>query len=158
MKNKKKSQNFKKIIFASLWMLSCSVFAQKITVSGIVTDVNNEPVIGASVRELGNISNGTLTDVNGGYTLNNVSSNASLEASFVGLITQKVDVNGRNVVNIIMEEDTKLLDEVVVVGYGTQKKASITGSVATITSEKLTVAPTASTSNLLGRTTFGFDC
>lgn len=149
MKNKKRSQNFKKIIFVYLWMLSCSVFAQKITVSGIVTDVNNEPVIGASVRELGNISNGTLTGVNGGYTLNNVSSNASLEASFVGLITQKVDVNGRNVVNIIMEEDTKLLDEVVVVGYGTQKKASITGSVATITSEKLTVAPIASTSNLL---------
>ena len=144
------SQNFKKeIIFTFLWILSFGLFAQSITVKGSVTNANNEPIIGATIRDMRNVSTGTVTDIDGNYILNNIASNATLEVSYVGMITQTINVNGRNTINIVMKEDTELLDEVVVVGYGTQKRVNLTGSVATLSSDKLTVAPVASTSNAL---------
>lgn len=116
-------QNLKKgIIFVFTWILSFALFAQNITVKGSVTNTNNEPIIGATVRNLENVTNGTVTDIDGNYTLNNVAPNTTLEVSYVGMITQAINVDGRNIINILMNEDTELLKEVVVIGYGTMKK------------------------------------
>ena len=101
------SQNFKKeIIFTFLWILSFGLFAQSITVKGSVTNANNEPIIGATIRDMRNVSTGTVTDIDGNYILNNIASNATLEVSYVGMITQTINVNGRNTINIVMKEDS----------------------------------------------------
>ena len=97
-------------------------------------DSYGEPVIGANVKVKGT-TNGTITDMDGNFTLNNVSG-GTLVISFIGYKTLEVSVKGTNLAKIIMHEDTEVLDEVVVVGYGTQKKESLTGSV-TVVDQKL---------------------
>lgn len=140
------------MMFLFTWTLSFVMFAQNITVKGFVTNSNNEPIIGATIRDLENVTNGTVTNIDGSYTLNNVASNTTLEVSYVGMTTQTVRVEGRTIINVVMSEDIAALDEVVVVGYGSQKRVNLTGSVATISSTELTVAPVASTTNaLVGR-------
>lgn len=130
------------------------IFAQTITVKGTITDVTfNEPIIGATVIVQGNPSQGTVTDVDGKYTLTNVPTNGILEFSYVGMRTQLIDVKGQSIINVALLEDTELLDEVVIVGYGVQKKSSLTGSVASISSKEIQkqVAPNVA-STLQGRT------
>ncbi len=105
---------------------------QSVAITGIVTDTNGEAVIGASVIEKGT-SNGTITDINGRFTLN-VKEGATLQVSYVGYKTQEVKATRNMTVKIL--EDSELLEEVVVVGYGTQKKENLTGSVATVDVEK----------------------
>ncbi|GHT20870.1 SusC/RagA family TonB-linked outer membrane protein [Bacteroidia bacterium] len=119
----------------------------KIAVTGVVSDAEG-PVIGASVVEKGNPGNGTATDVDGKYTLR-VSSNATLEVSYLGYATQEIAVNGQTTINVTLAEDAKSLDEVVVVGYGTQKRESLTGALATVSSEKLNTLTTPTIENLL---------
>ena len=97
-------------------------------VNGLVIDVNGEPVIGASVVEKGT-TNGGITDINGKFTLN-VKPGSTLQISFVGYQTQ--EVKATKTVKVVLKEDSELLSEVVVVGYGTQKKANLTGAVATV--------------------------
>lgn len=97
-------------------------------VNGLVVDVNGEPVIGASVVEEGT-TNGGITDINGKFTLN-VKPGSTLQISFVGYQTQ--EVKATKTVKVVLKEDSELLSEVVVVGYGTQKKANLTGAVATV--------------------------
>lgn len=97
-------------------------------VYGLVVDVNGEPVIGASVVEKGT-TNGGITDINGKFTLN-VKPGSTLQISFVGYQTQ--EVKATKTVKVVLKEDSELLSEVVVVGYGTQKKANLTGAVATV--------------------------
>ena len=117
-------------------VISCaSAFAQ-IQVKGNVSDKNSEPMIGVAVQEKGNINNGTITDLDGNFTLK-VNSDATLVVSYVGYKTQEVAVNGRSSIAIVLQEDTKVLDEVVVIGYGVQKKSDLTGSVASVKSEDL---------------------
>lgn len=143
-------QNLKKgIIFVFTWILSFAMFAQNITVKGSVTNAKNEPIIGATVRVLEDFTNGTVTDIDGNYTLNNVAPNATLEVSYLGMITQTINVDGRNIINIVMNEDTELLEEVVVVGYGTQKKVTMTGAITTVKGEKLMLSKTQNFSNAL---------
>lgn len=104
-------------------------------ISGKVTDNNGDPVIGATVMEKGT-TNGTITDFNGNFTIN-VADGAQLEVSYVGFKTQELKaVYGSNMA-VTLKEDTEILDEVVVVGYGTQKKADLTGAVANISTDKL---------------------
>lgn len=98
------------------------------TVTGLVVDMNGEPVIGASVVEKGT-TNGIITDVNGKFTLN-AKPGSTLKISFVGYRTQ--ELKAAKTMKIVLKEDSELLDEVVVVGYGTQKKANLTGAVATV--------------------------
>lgn len=105
----------------------CVSVAQTITVKGIVNDSAGEPVIGASVQETGT-TNGIITDFNGNFTLQ-ASSQSKLTISFIGYQTQTIDVAGRTQLNIILKDDTQLLDEVVVVGYGTMKKLDVSGSI-----------------------------
>lgn len=113
------------------------LFAQgKVTVSGTVLDESGLAVIGAGVVEQGTL-NGTTTSIDGSYSLTVSSENAVLEISFVGYETQLVTVDKRNRIDVILREDAKLLDEVVVVGYGTVKKKDLTGAVANVDGGKL---------------------
>lgn len=107
---------------------------QRKTVTGKVTDENGGPIIGATIVEKENPSHGTITDVDGNFILN-VSANAVLEITYVGYQPQSVSTTGLNTINIVLREDTKTLDEVVVVGYGTQRKANLTGAVSAVKME-----------------------
>lgn len=113
---------------------------QGVTVSGQIVDYTNSPIPGASIVVKGT-TNGTISDINGGYTLNNVPENGMLVFSFIGMKTQEVAVTGRRTINIEFEEEWMGLDEVVVVGYGTQRKSDITGSVTSVPSERLRGLP-----------------
>lgn len=102
------------------------------SVTGKVTDENGEPVIGATIVDKENLSHGTITDIDGNFTLVNLSENTTLHISYVGMESQDISLNGRTSVNVVLKSDIALLEEVVVVGYGVQKKVNLTGSVATI--------------------------
>lgn len=130
------------------------IFSQTITVTGIITDATfNEPIIGATVIVQGNPSQGTVTDIDGNYVLSNVPANGILEFSYVGMKSQAIPVNGQTTINVVLGEDTELLDEVVVVGYGVQKKSSLTGSVASISSKEIQKQVTSNVASALqGRT------
>lgn len=104
--------------------------AQNITVTGTVSD-NLGPVIGASIQVEGT-GNGCITDIDGNYSLSNVPANATLVFSYIGYQTQKVAVNGKSVINVKLAEDSQLLQEVVVVGYGVQRKSDLTGAVTSV--------------------------
>ena len=118
-------------------------------VRGKVTDKNGEPLAGTMVYEQGT-SNGTMTDVDGQYSFAVSSDDAVLTFSTLGFKEYSVSLAGRAVVNVTLEEDTETLDEVVIVGYGVQKRGTLTGSVASINTEKLTSAPTDNLTNMLG--------
>lgn len=143
----------KRLMFIFLCLYSFGVYAQRINVAGIVTDMNEEPLIGVSVMVQGT-GTGTVTDYDGKYVLPNVPSDAKLEFTYVGMEKQIIDVNGRTSINVVMSEDTELLEEVVVVGYGIQKKESITGAISSVSSEDIIKSPTGSLSTALtGRLT-----
>ena len=111
------------------------------TVTGKVTDVNGEAIIGATVVEKGQPSHGTVTDMDGNFSLPNTPENATLHFSYVGMKPQEVVLNGRNSINVIMFSDTELLEELVVVGYGVQRKVNLSGSVAAADTKKLEDRP-----------------
>lgn len=113
-------------------------------VHGVVKDVNGEPIIGANVVVKGNPSNGTITDLNGNFDLS-VTSNTILQVSYIGYNTQELFVGKKTDFNIVLKEDTELLDEVVVVGYGTMKKKDLTGAVASV---KMDDAPVGTVSTI----------
>ncbi|HBG42176.1 MAG TPA: SusC/RagA family TonB-linked outer membrane protein [Porphyromonadaceae bacterium] len=138
---KKNSFKWKGLLSIGIWMVSIAMFAQNITVRGTVTDANNEPVIGASIVVEGNPSLGTITDIDGRYLLSNVPADATLQFSYVGMITQSIPVNGKTTIDLIMESDDEVLDEVVVVGYGTQKKVNLTGAISALNKEELISKP-----------------
>lgn len=109
---------------------------QQKSVSGKVTDLANSPIPGVSVVVKGTTA-GTTTDGNGNYSLNNVPENATLQFSFVGMKSQEIAFAGKSVVNVTLEDETIGIEEVVAVGYGTQKRVNLTGSVSTIDSKYL---------------------
>ena len=112
---------------------SVSLFAQQVLVRGIVKDASGEPIIGASLLEIGT-TNGTVTDFDGNFELN-VASNAKLQVSYLGYQTQEVVANGKAPMVVILNEDSYALGEVVAIGYGSQKKKEVTGSVASVKAE-----------------------
>ncbi|NLD22040.1 MAG: SusC/RagA family TonB-linked outer membrane protein, partial [Bacteroidales bacterium] len=116
-----------------------SAMAQNITVKGIVKDANGQSVIGASVLQKGTL-NGSTTDVDGAFQLL-VPSNATLQVSFIGYKTVELAVNNRSTINITLEEDSELLEETVVIGYGTAKKSDVTGSISSVNQETLRQIP-----------------
>lgn len=121
------------------------------TIKGKVIDEKGEPIIGASITVNGS-KTGAITNVNGDFTLSGVTSNAVLTVSYIGFTTKNVKVGGQQNFNITLIEDTKNLDEVVVVGYGSQKKLSLTGSVASTTGKELVKnSSTNLTQSLAGR-------
>lgn len=111
--------------------------AQQLKVSGTVTDQNGETVIGATVKVKGGAdAAATITDMDGHYTVN-APSDGTLVVSYIGFATQEVAVGGRQQVDIVMKEDDEMLEELVVVGYGTMKKKDLTGSVASLGSKDI---------------------
>ena len=119
-----------------------------ITVTGTVTD-NLGPVIGVNVSVEGTTLGG-ITDIDGNYTLENIPSNGTLVFSFIGYKTQKIAINGQTRIDVQMEEDSEMLSEVVVVGYGVQRKSDLTGSVASVkTSDALKSTPSGNVSDAL---------
>lgn len=136
------------ILSACLWILSLGAFAQNITVKGTVTDGQGESLIGVSIKVVGT-GTGAVTDFDGNYTLNNVASNANLEVSYVGMKTQTIPVNGRTLINVVISDDSELLDEVVVVGYGTARKGDLTGALTTLRPDAGDAAKAISVDNLL---------
>lgn len=121
--------------------------AQPKKVTGKVVDANGEPVIGATVIEDGT-SNGTVTDFDGNFTLN-IPEGKFLTISYIGYKSQNMKAVSNKIMNIVLKEDSGLLDEVVVVGYGTQRKGNLTGSIANVKSDKLTTAPVSNVTNML---------
>lgn len=110
--------------------------AQTVSVSGTVKDVAGEPVIGASVLQKGSSSNGTITDFDGNFVLK-VPSKSEIVISFVGYKSQTIAINGRKKIDVVLKEDTELLDEVVVVGYGQMKRSDLTGSVVSVSDQAI---------------------
>ncbi len=127
---------------------AASVWAQNTTVNGTVTDSNNEPVIGATVIVMKNSNIGTTTDINGQYTLK-VPASASLQFSFVGLTTKIEAINGRTTINVQLNSDETQINEVVVVGYGVQKRGSITGAVAGVRGTEMVKTKNENPQNML---------
>ncbi len=134
-------QQLKRALTALLMSVICFFsFAQK-TVTGSVKDTNGEPMIGVSVLVVGT-NNGTVTDLDGNYTISGVSENGALKFSYIGYAEQLISVAGENSINVVMKDDNELLDEVVVVGYGIVKKRDLTGSVVSVKSKDIVRMPT----------------
>ena len=152
MKNKKYLSScmsrFRLLFFMILFpMLAIRVYAQNETVFGVINDMNGEPVIGASVLEKGT-NNGTITDLDGKFSLN-VRKNATLVISYIGYKTQELKSMHGKALNITLIEDAKALEEVVVIGFGTQKKVNLTGSVGVASSKDLESRPVATATQAL---------
>ncbi len=122
--------------------------AQKVNIKGNVVDVHGEAIIGATILEKGNPSNGTITDYDGNFSFA-VASDAVLQISYIGYQEIEVAIQGQTSFNIVLLEDTKQLDELIVVGYTVQRKESLTGSLQSISSEKLKNVTTPSVENML---------
>ncbi len=120
----------KKMFVLVLSFLSVTAFAQNITVKGIVKDGTGEPIIGGSVLVKGS-SNGTVTDIDGNYTLSNVPVEGVLEFSYIGMKKQDVNVKGKTVINVVLQEDTQILDEVVVTALGLKREQKALGYAVT---------------------------
>ncbi len=112
------------------------MYAQNITVNGVVEDAAGIPLIGVTVQVEGE-SIGTVTDLDGNFTLLNVPTNATLLVTYVGMQSQTIQLNGKTNLSIILMEDTEMLDEVVVVGFGQQRKESVVGAIAQTNSKVL---------------------
>ena len=128
-----------------------SVFSQETKVTGTVLDAAGDPMIGVNIVLKGTTS-GTITDLDGKYSLNVPEGKvgAVLIFNYIGFQKQEIPVNGRNLIDVVMKEDNQTLDEVVVVGYGVQKRVNMTGSVASVKAEKMETMPVANLSNALG--------
>lgn len=141
-------QNFFRIFLAGvLILLSFAVYAQENTVIGKVYDVSGEPIIGASVVIQGT-TQGTITDMDGAFQLK-AQPSQTLVVSFLGYKDVILPIGNKNNFKVTLEEDSKKLDEVVVVGYATQKKVNLTGSVASVSSKDIQDIPVANTATLL---------
>ena len=136
------SGNFrkKKIALAgALMFVVTSVSAQ--TVKGVVTDNTGEPIIGASVMEVGQAGNGGITDIDGNFTVNLKGSSKKLKISYIGMKAKEINVAGKTTISVKLEDEANSLNDVVVIGYGTVKKKDLTGAVATVKGEDLTKVP-----------------
>lgn len=120
---------------------------QKKRISGTVLDESGQPIIGANIIEAGT-TNGTVTDMDGKFTLD-VSDNATIRISYIGYLEQEVNTSGKNTLNITLIEDTQTLEEIVVVGYGVQKKVNLTGAVSNVQIDQLNKRTVAQTSSAL---------
>jgi TonB-linked SusC/RagA family outer membrane protein len=138
-----------KLSVGLLLLLFCSagLQAQERTISGVVRDAGGEPIIGANIVEK-KTSNGTVSDIDGNFSLN-VGSDAVLQISYIGYLTREVNTSGRTSFDIVLQEDAHALDEVIVVGYGTVRKVDLSGSVASVSGEQLAAVRSTSVSQAL---------
>lgn len=141
------SNLFRTLTLSLFALCTTLVFAQQKTIKGIVVDATGEPLIGVNVSVKGTTI-GIITDIDGKYTLE-VPTNATLVFSYIGYRTQEHSVGNQTTINITLQEDTQNIDEVVVVGYGVQKKETVTGSVSTLKGDDLVKSPVANLSNAI---------
>lgn len=127
--------------------ISLEVLQQSRRITGVVKDLSGEPIIGVNVVEKGT-TNGTVTDINGHFSIDILSHNI-LEISYIGYAMQELKITDRSVYDIVLLEDSEILDEIVVVGYGTQKKVNLTGAVESVSGEQLAKQPVAQASQAL---------
>lgn len=140
------------LLCISLWCGSVSMAQSNtasLTVTGLVTDEENEPLIGVSVAVAGKAGIGTVTNLEGEYLLSGVPANASLVFSYVGMDSRTIKVEGHSKIDVVMKTNETMLNEVVAIGYGTVKKSDLTGSVTSVKPEALTNTPANSVENLL---------
>ena len=135
-------------IFACLLLMSSAVMAQKTAVTGTVKDSSGETLPGVSIHIVGT-TQGTGTGADGTYRIDVPDEKSALEFSYTGYVTQRITVAGRTVIDVILQEDTKTLDEVVVVGFGTQKKVNLTGAVGLASAKDLEARPVVSVTQSL---------
>lgn len=138
------------LCFVPLW-----TFAQTISVTGVVSDSSGEPIIGASVLEEGT-TNGTITDLDGKFTLK-VPPQGKIVVSFIGYQSQTLDIGGKTYFSVTLKDDSQLLSEVVVIGYGTQRREAVTGSVASMKGDELRAVQTGNLSSALQGRVAGVD-
>ena len=125
--------------FANNDISASSVTQQKKVVTGTITDTTGEPVIGANIVEQGT-TNGVISDIDGNFSIN-VANNATLNISYIGYIQQQIPVAGKTTIDVILQDDTQALEEVVVVGYGTMRKSDVTGSISVASGRDLLSSP-----------------
>lgn len=150
----KKSRQLLRLPVVLLFLLACSfqLMAQMKVVTGTVTDAIGDPLIGVNVVIKDNPTVGTITDMDGKFTLD-VGNGKALVFSYIGYAEQEIAIAGKTTINVQLKEDSEALDEVVVVGYGTQKKGSLTGAISSVRSEELTRTTTPTTAGaLVGKT------
>ena len=144
-----------RLICLLFFLVPMAAFAQSVSVKGIVNDAKGEPLIGVNVISVGS-SVGTITDINGSFTLK-VSPTAKLKVSYLGYQTAIVEVGGKTNLNVVLQDDNKLLEEVVVVGYGTQRKEAVTGSVASVKGDIMREVPSSNITQALQGRVAGVD-
>ena len=150
MKKNRNSKRFFRnlsLMFILICMSTASLFAQ-VKISGTVTDSKKEPLIGVNIK-VADSKNGTITDIDGKYTITVPNKNSVLSFSYIGYRTILQPVGSKSELNISMEEDSKTMDEIVVVAYGTQKKSHLTGAVSSLKNDKLDEIPVSSISQAL---------
>lgn len=150
----KKSRQLLRLPVVLLFLLACSfqLMAQSNVVTGTVTDAIGDPLIGVNVVIKDNPTVGTITDMDGKFTLD-VGNGKALVFSYIGYAEQEIAIAGKTTINVQLKEDSEALEEVVVVGYGTQKKGSLTGAISSVRSEELTRTTTPTTAGaLVGKT------
>lgn len=134
-----------RILLGCMMLLCCAVgYAQQVQFKGLVVDQEGNPLIGATVIVKGDKGQNTITDLSGEFRLQNLAEGATLQISYIGFRTEEVKIGKESFAKVILKEDEAVLNEVVVVGYGTQKKQTLTGAISTLSGE--TVLTTKSTS------------
>ncbi len=138
MEKQNLSKRLRSLFLTFMWVGSIGLFAQNIVVQGTVQDAYGEPIIGATVVLQSNASHGTATDLDGNFELSNVPSDGSLIFSYVGMKSQTVAVNGRTSINVVLEEDSEMLEEVVVTALGIKRESKALGySISTVSASEL---------------------
>src|SRR5690606_9885857 len=136
------------LFLALIWFIPGLAFSQNTVTGTVSSELTGETLPGVNVLIKGS-STGTVTDMEGNYSINVTDAESLLVFSFIGFVSQEVPINGRSIIDVSLAEDMASLDEVVVVGYGEQKKATLTGSIASISGEEIMRAPTPNLSNSL---------
>ena len=139
MKKTKIPVAWRLLALVTLFMSCLSLNAQQITVSGTVTDSTGEPIIGASVLVVGTTS-GVSTDIDGNYSLT-ADAAGQIKVTYIGYLAQTISIDGKSTINVVLMENAELLDEVVVIGYGTMKKSDLTGAVSSLGSRDIKEVP-----------------
>lgn len=141
----------RKLFSLALLSFSLSMYSQSGILKGVVTDVNGEPLLGATIVIKGT-NEGTTADFDGNFTLQNVPEGSSIVISYIGMKPKVVKVGKKNNIKIILEDDAVALDEVVAIGYGSQKKVNLTGAVSAVTGKEISKQPVSNVTNaLVGR-------
>lgn len=142
---KKKCQSL--LVFLGVFV-SLTLSAQNHSVSGVVKDKKGETLIGVTAIVKGT-TNGTVSDIEGRYSISSVSANDIIVFSSIGYMNKEVSIDNRSIIDVILEEEDQILNEIVVVGYGTQKKSDLTGSVVSVKADDMNAIPTSSVAEML---------